>query len=270
MNKEKDLLRQVFQNYAAGARRHFDRHPDEEELEQFAKGSLPAEQLEAVQDHLSVCSQCLDPMLDRLTFPVIDPPKEAQLLSDQQIEERWQSLQRKMTPWPAPEPKRIAPSPIPPRRRRPWLALAAAAAVVALVGAWWLFSSAWPRAARPSVNTQLVSLLPDEPGVDVLTRGVGDEAQKVALSPVSDSVLLVLNVPSLADFSTYRVDLIEAGKERPRWSDSSIRPTNGLSFTASFPRATLPPGRYLLRLWGKEGSHLKLIAVYRFRVMASR
>jgi len=265
MNKERDLLRQVFQNYAAETRRHLDRHPDEEELEQFAEGSLPAAQLEAVRDHLSVCSQCLDPMLDRLTFPVIDPPEEAQRLSDQQIEDRWQSLQRKMTARPAPEPKRIDPPPILPRRRRPWLAAAAAAAVVALVGAWWLVSGAGPRAARPSVNTQLVSLLPDEPGVDV-TRGVGDEAQKVALSPVSDSVLLVLNVPSLADFSAYRVDLIEAGKERPRWSDSSIRPTNGLSFTVSFPRATLPPGRYLMKLWGKEGSHLKLMAVYRFRV----
>lgn len=267
MHEEEDLLRGVFRSYAASARRQFAVHVSEEELEQFTSGNLPEERLEAVRDHLAVCHLCLADTLDRRVFPLVGPPDEVPQLSEEQIEERWRKMRSALVSQALPKPKPPSGPPVQRSRRRP-IRMAAAVAAVALlaIASFRIFSGFWPSVGAPSVNAQIVSLVPEGSGRGTVTRGKEETVQSVSISAAADSILLVLNIATLSDFSTYRIDLIEAGQEKPRWSDSSIRPTQGMSFTVSFPRAALPENIYLVQLWGGEDSQLQLIAQYQFRV----
>lgn len=276
MLQEKEVWQRAFEEFAAESRRHLTDHPTDEELDLFARGGLGEDRREDIRNHIAVCPDCLRDVLEQKTFPLLEPPSGVPDVTDEQIEDRWQIVRRKLlaestsernpgTAWlPGPKPSALV------RRRHlqpVWAALAAAALVLLVIGSFRLLPGAWLRAGRPSVNAQIASLLPEGSDSGTHPRGSEETIQRISLMPAADSLVLVLNAPTLADFSRYRIELIEASEGKPRWSDSSIRPTEGLSFTVSFPRSALPAGRYLLRLWGGEGSALRLVANYRFIVV---
>lgn len=261
----------ALKEFAAEARRDLVDHPESEELTLFARGNLESEHLERMRDHLALCQECLDKVLDQKVFPFLQPPMEEVAMSETQVESGWQAVRRKLLSerLMARESRRRQRTRFALPARATFATLAAVAALVLVAGLGLLrprFGILPTRLARPAVNTQIVSLLPEKARAQRLTRGLGMARQTVSVPRFADSVLIILNVSSLADFAGYEANLFAEGVQAPLWRDSTVRRTRDQNFNVLFPRSAFSEGDYVISLWGRSGSQSQLIAQFRFHV----
>lgn len=83
---------------AARERRALDDHPTPETLGAYRAGELPPEEQEALRDHLALCPDCAEMLLDFATFEQFTPQEESAGLTDSDVGAAWQRMQQRLTP----------------------------------------------------------------------------------------------------------------------------------------------------------------------------
>ncbi|MFL6199854.1 MAG: anti-sigma factor family protein [Thermoanaerobaculia bacterium] len=104
---EKPPLDAALRHLAEQQRRSLTSHPTPQELAAYHAGELPSEAEARILDHLAVCRECSDLLLDLSGFADLKPPAGVPDLTDEQVEEDWQALRARM--------RKEAPLPSPPR-----------------------------------------------------------------------------------------------------------------------------------------------------------
>jgi len=223
-------------------------HPAPDVLLAYHERSLTDDAKERVQEHLAVCEECSQVILDFAAFPRIEPRLERHRMSPDELEERWQDLERTLA-----------------ERRPVWqrhqvlLPLAAMffAAVVGL-GLWTI-----------ELHQRVASL--EGPSGDVFvaaelrpdgnaTRG-GDET--IDVPPWAGQVLMLLNVIVDEDYDRYGVDVFASGKGRVLTGVPVQKGPEG-GFAISLPRSDLASGEGRIELYGVRDGRRVLLAAYRF------
>lgn len=274
---DKDRFDESLQSLAA-RRRAAEGHPSPDILVAYRAGDLTAEQDERIKDHLAICRECSQLVLDLAEFEEFEPSRETIAPVDVQAEEAWQRLRPKLAAEgglagarpvepqehveetdPAPVLRSRPPVPFWRRPALPW----ALAAVLALcvVGL----------AQRPEVPPQQAEFLDLEALRAVeedTTRGGG--LGEVAVPTITGATACELPLPSdRPDFAAYDVEVVAAaGGGAP--IPIGRRSAELGSLIVRLPRHLLPAGagEYQFQVYGVDGSQRKLIATFPFQVAA--
>jgi hypothetical protein len=268
LDGDKPPLDEALRDLAARARRDLGSHPTPEQLAAYHAGELREDEVDRIQEHLALCHECSELLLDLADFEDPGPPTEVPGLTDADVDAAWQDLKARMAGQSAPErptmPAEIAastklaePVPKPPpenvvalERRDPlgpsWkvgygLAAMLALAVVGLsVWAGSLYRQV-EGLRRPQIATAPVALDPEGSG----TRS-GGEAPPSAQRPLS----LTLYLDRVPDAPRYQVEILAvADLAQPLWkSDATETPPEDDFLSVTIPGSFLKPGSYLVRV----------------------
>ncbi len=236
---QKPPLDAALRHLAEQQRRSLTSHPTPQELAAYHAGELPPEAEVKILDHLAICRECSDLLLDLSGFADLKPPEGVPELTDAQVEEDWQALRARMS---APERKPAEVVPFPPtgmprQERRYSQLLPIAASLLATVLAFLLgFYMGAPR-LQPSV--------PQEIYLETTRGEEGGVAQSI--SHQRDAVVFVR---TLGDLPSYRLE-IRLG-DNVLWSGTAKGPAT--SVPIDIPGHSLEPGSYKIRLYGSEDS----------------
>lgn len=270
MDGDKPLLNEALRDLAARARRDLGPHPTPEQLAAYHAGELPEDEVEKIQDHLALCHECAELLLDLADFEDPAPPAAIPGLTEADVDAAWQDLKARLAGQPAPErpavpaeitastkPAEPVPKPPPenvvPLQRKDsggpsWkigYGLAAMFAIAAVgLGIW---AGALQRQVRetggPQVATALVSLDPKDQG----TRS-GDETRPSVQNPLS----VTLYLDRVPDAPSYQVEILpDEDSAKPLWKSGSIKaPLDQDSdfLTVTLRGGFLNPGSYLFRV----------------------
>ncbi len=253
MDSDKPDLDAALRELAAEERRRLGaEHPDPDALLAYQRGELPAAEAERVRDHLALCRECGDLVLDFAAFPALEPPEGSPRLDRREIGERWRDLQAAAADrgplW---------------TRSKVVLPLAAAflLAVVGL-GAWNLvLRQRLERAAGPQGDVVMVVLNPESRVI----RGVSP--QVVAIPATAERVVVNLAVGEPRDFPGYAIDLTDgAGVSLVRDLPVQRAPSPNENFSPELPAWRLAPGEYRIELYGVRDGARERLERYSFRV----
>ena len=153
---------------SARAERQLGLHPSPETLVAYHEGGLAGEERERLRDHLALCADCAQLLLDLAAFPEVEVPAGLRKPSDGEVEEAWQVMRGRLKAEekpgaPAlPIPSNVVPLSRPNPRPQPaylkW-ALAASWLLVAGLGLWvFELRRENARLAEPAVNVAVVDL----------------------------------------------------------------------------------------------------------------
>ncbi len=93
---EKPPLDAALRHLAEQQRRSLTSHPTPQELAAYHAGELPPEAESRLLDHLAICRDCSDLLLDLAGFADLKPPQGVPELTDEQVEQDWQALRARM------------------------------------------------------------------------------------------------------------------------------------------------------------------------------
>ena len=244
-NNSKEDLKAALGDFLSAARRDLEPHPSPDELVAYSAGKLSAAEEARIQNHLALCSHCLELLLDLGRLSDSEPDGEHSVTADEKAA-AWQALQARLAAEAAP------------RRRpgllafpRPAYALAACllVAVVGLSLRVWHLERSLADLSHPQANAPVVDLLPASP-----LRGEPGKRAVVKLAPASRFFVLILSPKGSPDDADYRVEILDAGG-RIVWSEEGLEKDPHGSFTLIVAGSFLGPGEYRLRLYGlKEGT----------------
>lgn len=227
-----------------------DPHPRVEELMRYHGGELEAAEAERVQDHLLVCPECMEDLLDLDGFIAAGAAR---------TEGTGESAGAGGA-----EPSDSASGAG--GRRLAWAL--AASILVAVVGlGTWAVQERRVADLRSQV-AELSAPRPDVPIVDLLpawsVRGESAARAPAEVPPGEDFVTFVLNLPQAAGLSGFEADLVAPGGE-VLWSGPVERSRYG-TFTLGVWSGRLPAGENEIRVYGVEDGRRRLLETYAFRV----
>lgn len=270
-----------------------DEHPTPETLVAYHAGELPADEQEALRDHLTLCHDCADLLLDLVSFAEFTPPEQAPILVDSEVEGAWQRFQPRLVGREEPEERKEAlreekPAPavaqIGERRRRDmkhdeselavvnwprkvWTARAIAATLFLGVIALSLWTGALYQRLGESLRPHSsvpIDLVPE----DNATRGPEDESEST-VPPNAETFSISLRLDSSwKEFGTYEAEIFNAGAIKPSAIISGLLNREGVCFFDVPSRRDFPPGRYLVDLYGIEGGRREKVARFKFQIAA--
>lgn len=266
MNDDKPSLSEAIRLLAERDRRSLGAHPKIEELAAYHAGELEPQAVARVREHISVCRECSDLLLDLINFADLTPPPGEPDLTDDEMEQDWQALRARMgegnTEEPA-RPKEVVPirsaatAPAPGlSRTSPWLPVAAS--LLAVLGlSFGLYQS-----YKANEYAQRLKTL-QEPRVveavnahknDAVRGNAGAETESPA-SLSSEQGGVVFLFPDLEKESLkYQIEILRDGKVR--WSGTATtqesQPLEEISI--EIPGGFLEPGSYKLRLLRGDGT----------------
>lgn len=210
-------------------------HPAPEELLDYHHGGLAEADRERIQDHLVLCEACSRTVLDLGSFPDVEPPREADRLSEFELAADWKRFR-----------ERAFAKPVQPagRPRFPW-AVAASLLVAAASLIWGVRQGQQVRElSGPRADVFVADLVPL--GSEVR----GPEAAEVVRVPAwADRVLLLLNLARGGAHPEYEVRVL-APDGREVWSRGGLRPSPDGTFALEVPADLLEGGPYRIRLLG--------------------
>jgi hypothetical protein len=267
-------------------RRGLDEHPTPETLEAYHAGDLPAAEQDALRDHLALCHDCADLLLDLVSFAEFTPQEQIPVLADGEVEGAWQKLQPRLVAREEPAPPALkteerlpAVAQIAERRRggsggefvpRRRLVQAYAMAAGLFLGVVGL--SVWGLSLKRQVG-QEAELQVNIVTVDAVsekdrTRS-GDDGE--ARAPGQKRFILDL-APDLADpkeYSKYAAEIFRAGVERQPIANVGglVRSKDG-SFSSELSGKLVPPGAYRVDFYGVNGSHREKLDTLTFTIAA--
>ncbi len=250
MNEESMAFEQAVKDAAETARFLLPDHPETEVLIAYQERRLAAGASAEIREHLALCPECAQLVLDLGNFPQV-PLRDASLaLSAEEEEEDLGLLVRRLAqrkPEPLPEPVPLRPTT---RRWQPpgWL-LAASLAVAAAGLGMWLTGVPSPFAG-PGGDVEAGTLLDLYP-VEAGTRG--GTVDEIAPIPEGDTPLvLLLNTAGLGDFAAYEVEIRSGDALALR--RAGLEPGPKGTFTLVVPRSRLPAGGYEILLFGSPAA----------------
>lgn len=88
MEKRREKIDDSVRGYASEKRRSLVEHPEIEDLTAYRRGELGAAAVEEIRDHLTLCEECSDLLLDLASFAELEPPIEAYRLSERDVAEQ--------------------------------------------------------------------------------------------------------------------------------------------------------------------------------------
>jgi len=226
-----------------------ENHPSPDDLLAYHEGTLPDERRDRVQEHLVVCEECSQVILDFAAFPRIEPRDESARMSPQELEDQLRELEvalgRRRPVW---------------QRHQVLLPLAAAFFTAAVgLGAWSLSLRQTVATLRgPSADVYVATeLRPDE----MQTRG---GIETIEVPAWSRQVVFLLNIlPAEEAYDSYGVDVFAPGRGRTL-TGFPVQPPDDGGFTVMVPRAALEPGEVRIELFGVRDGRRSRIATYHF------
>ncbi len=251
-------------------RRHLGPHLVLGELAAYRERRLAADEVERVRDHLALCSECADLLLQEEAFAA-PAAAEAGLLAEE-VDAAWSELAPRLADRrrleegePDTRRKRAVLGPWPPSRWAesrilPWsLAAALLLAVAGLGDRAISLHSQLEALARPRADAVVAELLPG----DVTTRGGAPQGKRIAAGRPA----ILLLEPSLAGPSPpYEVE-IRGADGGTRWRGAA-RPDERGFFSVSLPAGRLPPGGYRIILSTTTGGERRPLQDFAFTVVA--
>lgn len=268
-------LNAALRSLADESRQELSEHPSPEVLTAYHEGRLPAGDAERLQDHLALCHDCAELLLDLVAFLDPEPATGPSNLSDEEVGEAWQSMrsrlggERPAEPPPltvptAPTLLRLpppvpAPAPAPRPRGTAWTwALVASWLAVLGLGLWAAeLRREVAGLSQPVVNAPLVELREDT------TRG---EPEKTQVLPATGGFLL-LSAAGLPVHAGYEAEILEGEAGRVLWTGRGLkRDPAGENFSLYLPRGFLPPGSYRVRLYGVEAGKRQPLAEFPLQI----
>lgn len=257
---QKPPLDAALRHLAEQQRRSLTSHPTPPELAAYHAGELPPQAEAKILDHLAICRECSDLLLDLSGFADLKPPEGVPELTDAQVEEDWQKLRSRMKEGEGKKERTaeivpmIRPAGVPPRPERdhsPWKLLAASL-VMAVLGSYGLY---YGIQAGKRVDQLREGQRPSVPDVfdlgTTLRGGTGGESSKMSSQKGG---LFFLTPPE--DFPAYRVEVRQ--DDVVLWTSSLLSGQESLdNIPINIPGGFLNPGSYKIRLYGGErGSDL--------------
>jgi len=240
---------------AAARSRALEGHPTPQNLVDYQLGVLPAESVELVQEHLSLCPECAQVVLDLTAFTSAHASEHALPAAD--LERDWQVVERRLR---AEAARADAPPPI--SRRLIW-ALAASLALSLGLAVWtFTLRGALSEARQPRADIARLDLAPAVPGA----RRNADAPTPIHLRPAQGRLLLLLNLGDLRTFPRYRLELLDA-TGHVLWADSSVHRNDDGTFLLEIPTRMLRSEAYRVRLYGGRDIATIPLAAYSFEVV---
>lgn len=223
-----------------------EEHVEVEQLVAYRHGRLPAEEADAVQDHLAACRECADLLLELEGFEEEAAEPKDRGVVEFETEVAWRGLRPRLDARPAVAEPRTAPREKP---RAPWLAwgLAASFLLAALGLAAWVagLRSELRGLREPQLNLPIVSLV--APG---FARGEGEEG---VVRGGGERFVVILNPPATPRDVVHGVEIRDAQGSLV-WSGEGLQPTGLGNFHLELSRRLLPPGKYRIRLYANEAT----------------
>lgn len=258
-----------------------DDHPDIEEWVAFRAGHLEAGRAEILRDHLSVCRECADLVLDLAAFTASATPEGTSPVSDAQVQAALWQIQAEL----GHDPPRLSgagqamtkpaalPVVIDRRSRRPhpfWRSALAAGLAAAVVGLLlWNLPSRFrggsdgpqPRVYASAVRQGFTLETRTPPRAGVRSGSLGDSAPERKLT-VGRDYRLAVELPATARrYSELRVSVVSLPGGMTEFG-ADIRLVGRENLVLELPRGALSAGRYQVRIEGLEGGATKeLVAV---------
>jgi hypothetical protein len=259
-------------------RQELDDHPTPEELIDYHDGKLAAADEEKLRDHLALCHDCADLLLDLVSFASFTPPDQTPALADSEVETAWQKFQPRLAErgeikalptvvnlQERREAEKRADLDVAVWRRKLRTAYAIAATLfVGVVGlSIWgsSLSQKISQLLQPQQNIQLELYTDGE-----VTRGEPDKAPVVPNGASNFSLNIHLN-PDWS-FDHYEVE-IRTGSAGQTVTIRNLVDQDGIC-SINFPsRDNYPSGLYQVDLYGVGSGRRERVRQYRFQI-ASR
>jgi hypothetical protein len=245
------------------ARRELGPHASADELVAYHLRRLSEADAERLRDHLALCAECAGLLLDLAAFSEQAPAVPSEPTTEE-VEAAWRDLAPRLGAAVArvdPPPRRrhapVFPSSLP-------LSLAAAllAGVIAL-SSWVVALRREVRAhSRPRADAVLANLEPAGEG----TRG-DDGAARQPRIQADRPATLIFHSPPARDYPSYELQVSEIRPGgRLAWQATGLHPQDLGIFVLDLPAGALPPGKYLVRLYGLMGERREALADYQFEI----
>lgn len=117
----------------------------------------------------------------------------------------------------------------------------------------------------PQVNVPVLEVYPQE----MAERSQRPAVNQVSIPSAAKVVTLILNSQSATIAPSYSLDILDA-QNRAVWSSQGLQRHATGDYTISVPAALLPPGNYLVNIYGRTGSQRTKIESYRLRINQAR
>ena len=236
-----------------------DTHPEADELVAYSEGTLPAGDMQRVQDHLVACRECaaLVADLEELGDPEFGSGEE---LPPETGEIVWEKVREEIRPKVLPFRGREKPAASP-----RWLQSLAAMLVIST-----LALSGWVARLRDQVK-ELSSPQLNAPILDLYPAGStrGPRSVTPAVQTVPPDVRLftvVLSPAGRPAFASYELEIVDAGGGVVR-RDGGLQPNPYGSFSVTLARDLLGPGDFRVRLVGIDpGGGRRTVEEYALRI----
>jgi hypothetical protein len=303
VNDERADLKALFEELANEEHRREPAHLTSDQLRNYLRGGMTAEEHAQAQDHLVLCRHCAGLLLALGGFAQLEQPTGT-VLSDAELASAWEETKAIIERHRAGEPRQAVE-----RRRvlqafRPAHAWATAASLlIALlaIGAWSLSlyrenrrladalgvvprrrDQPAPAGGVPSIaayeqqvaelRQQVDTLSQPQPNVHVFdlypadaTRSSSSDATTMNVPPGANLITVILNTAAEHEYRDYSVDVLDQSGTRI-WQGERLRKTAFGNFTLMVPRRFLPTGRYRIQLRGVGGGQATVIEQYAVRV----
>ncbi|MCP4656347.1 MAG: hypothetical protein GY856_13120 [bacterium] len=244
-------------------RRDLGPHPSPEELVAYKAGELSAAEVSRLQEHLVLCPDCLELLLDSECF------RDAafgsrRAVSETEVAAAWKGMRRgtdRKAPVATVLRGRFRRFPGPSSPRLPY-ALAATLLIAVLALSLWVASlrQTLGELSRPRLNTPLHDVYPES-----FVRGDDAAAPGVRIPADAELFTLILNSTMPPSYAETLVEIVEPDGTEV-WSGAGLETSPAGSFTLTLPRRFLDAGEYRIRLYGLDGGRRELIEEYPLRL----
>lgn len=239
---------------AMDLRAELEGHPTPDELVDYHLGALSAEAEERLQEHLSLCPECSQVVLDLVEFsrePVVVPDLPAASL-----ESAWEAIEARLEP----PPPVVIPA-LQPQRRLSWPLAASLLTVLGLFGWNLMLRRDLQETNRPRTDIAMAELVPE-----AVQRRSDERPARVVLGRAQSQVLLLLTLGELREFPHYRMDLTDSSGEVV-WTQAGVPRREDGTFLLAIPARMLEPGLYGIRLHGMSDGGSLSLADYSFEIV---
>jgi hypothetical protein len=240
---------------AAARSRGLGEHPSPDELVDYHLDCLTAEEADRVQDHLTLCRECAEVVLDLAAFSRPAVGEEAPPVVD--LNREWERLEERRAREAGADSRRI------PRKRGILWALAASVMAALGLFGWNIgLRRELTEARRPRADIALVDLSPEARGA----ARSPEAPMRIQLRPEQGRLLLLLNLGDLREFPAYRMELLDSSGG-VIWTRSGVPRGEDGTFLLELPSRMLEPKVYRVRLYGERTGESVSLAIYSFEVV---
>jgi putative zinc finger protein len=260
LDPEKPSFAAALRELAAGDRRELAEHPTPEQLTAYHAGELPAADEETLREHLALCRDCAELLLDLEDFPRLEPAAGVRPLTSEEVGEAWRQLRERLGPEAGGGSGEVAPV-VPLRPRVPGTApLRFAYALAAVFFLATVGLSVWVAQLRhglqPEGNVAFGDLRPEGEG----TRGSEPEEHY----PADSRLDLLLHPLDPGNHVEFEVEIRSRESGAVLWRIAHLQ-----TLSLSIPGGCLAPGSYRIRLLGVDGGRRVKVDDFPLRIAHS-